>query len=245
MTHPSRIPTMRDDERKDLLKDVLQDLGRQQHGHLDQRWNDLASGDLSEEDEAVLRLLAEASGEAELALEAFSPLDTAFQEQVVAHAQQSLEAAAPQTPNQAANTRWFPAWMSGWMAPGLAAAVAAIVMIVGLPAQPPPARYTIEVHGAAAVTRGDEAPTRGEQITVSKDGRLEIVLAPQTATNAAPEVTVTHNDVPVPITLTREDGGTLVVKVAAADLSSPDAVDLMVHVGEQDFAIHALLVDTP
>ena len=133
---------------EDLL---LRELGRLEKGekesekaHLDERWDRLAAGTITADEEAELMALAETSPETREALEAFRPLGADFQARVVEAVAAEMRSAAereestrearprPSAPRRSAGGRW--GWR--WLVPAAAAAAALFLFVRG-PAQPP------------------------------------------------------------------------------------------------------------
>ncbi len=146
----------------DLLRKLGQVAREEAEGDSwDERWDRLAAGTLSAEEETELRRLADTSEDGRLAYEAFRPLGEEFQARVVQRiaALRSREAESVEVEHlsdrAAAAVVSFPSrWrrvVTGWVA--AAAAVAA--MIVGIIPPRVPAFMVAELSGGFRTTRGD------------------------------------------------------------------------------------------
>lgn len=164
---------------------------------LDPRWDDLALGDLSAEDEATLRALAAEDPTAADALEAFAPFDDSERADFAAVAMAALDAGgdvadakptasaepAPTTP--ADNVVQFPLRRAVvWVGAGVALAAAALVF-VWRPAPEALPAYGVTVRGGLAVTMAEtpEGPPK-----LGPDERLTLVLTPAVPLQAEVEV---------------------------------------------------------
>src|SRR5262245_17386152 len=135
------------DDPEDRLLSELADLARQRDG-LDERWDRLAAGTLTAEEEAELRALAETSPEAHETWEAFRPLGPEFQARVV-------DRIATGLPKKGWRARVLPfpptpARIGGWIA--AAAAAAAVLVRVLWPSGPLP-EYQMAVSGGSSAMR--------------------------------------------------------------------------------------------
>ena len=137
---------------EDLLLSELADLARQDgadKARLDERWDRLAAGTLTAEEEAQLRALAESSPEAREAWEAFRPLGPEFQARVV-------EKIAAELPRER-RARLLPfrpaAQIGGWVT--AAAAAAAVLVVLLRPSAPLPEYRIASVTGASEM-RGEQ-----------------------------------------------------------------------------------------
>ena len=136
---------------------------------LDERWDRLAAGTLSAEEDAELRRLAASSGEAREAYEAFRPLPAQFHARVV-------EAVA--TPAKVLRFRRTVKRLAAWgVATGAAAATLA-ALLLRLPALP---LYAVaEISGGSRTTRGELS-----EATLAPGDRFEVALRPETAVRRA------------------------------------------------------------
>lgn len=158
------------------LGDLAREEERANRARLDERWDRLAAGTLTPEEEAELRALAETSPEAREAWEAFRPLGPEFQARMV----EKIAAELPKE-RRARLLPFRPAVrIGGWVT--AAAAAAAVLVMLLRPGVPLP-EYTIaSVAGGFSEIRGEQprdfAP--GDRIEVrlrpaqeSRPGRLE------------------------------------------------------------------------
>ena len=123
----------------DLLRELAEihkEEEDEERSRLDERWDRLSAGELSPEEEAELRALAETSEEARLAYEAFRPLGPEFQARVVqkiqAQSQAEAEAAEAARKKQEPRKLFYfprPARFAAW---GTAAAAAAASLMIFL-----------------------------------------------------------------------------------------------------------------
>lgn len=130
-----------------------------ERARLDERWDRLAAGTLTPEEEAELRALAESSVEAREAYEAFSPLGADFQARVIG----AITPELPREPSRKPRSRLLPyrrdpGRLELWL--GAAAAVAAVLVLLvrGLLAPPPLPTYTVALSGGAQAFRGEPVP---------------------------------------------------------------------------------------
>jgi hypothetical protein len=130
-------------------------------------WEALAQGELSREEEAFLRALAEESEPAAARLEAFAPLGDEFKARTVDRLADDL---ARQRQQKRFRMRSVLTWSTGV----LAAAAAALFAFLPRGGDPLPV-YTLAVHGVAEV-RGSEQHTGPVRLVPQSE--LEIVLTP-------------------------------------------------------------------
>lgn len=163
---------MSDDLWRELAQ-VNRDKQSEERERLGERWDRLSSGELSPEEEAELRVLAETSEEAREAYEAFRPLGPDFHASVVqAIREQAL------TPKPPARPLPFPRRA----APLIKWSTAAAAVLVGVLLRPPatlPDYASLEVSGASTM-RGEEA----EEVFIP-GGPLKMLLLPRTAASRA------------------------------------------------------------
>jgi len=164
----------------ELLKE-LGDLARREQeaelAFLDERWDRLAAGTLSAEEDAELRALAASSPAIRETYEAFRPLGAAFQARVTAATTAELargpapgpEEDAPQPEPQKPGARVLPfrgvprslTWLGS-----VAAAAAVLFFFLHSPAAPLPV-YTAALDGGARAMRGGEpVPAKGLPVFV-------------------------------------------------------------------------------
>jgi len=181
MDGPARKPGkddlgMRDD---DLLRKLGQVARERPVGGrllLDERWNRLAAGTLSAEEDADLRRIAEGSDEGRAAYEAFRPLGAEFHARVV----QAITAGPVPVPAPVPPPKPLPfpvpvRWLAAWG--GAVGAVAATLAAVLLRLAPMPAYSLAELSGGYRTTRGDLT----EEPKFGPGDRLQVVLSPTTA----------------------------------------------------------------
>jgi len=159
------------------LAQVNRDKQSEERERLGERWDRLSSGELSPEEEAELRALAETSEEAREAYEAFRPLGPDFHASVVqAIREQAL------TPKPPARLLPFPRRAAPLIKWSTAAAAVAAAVLVGVLLRPPatlPDYASLEVSGASAV-RGE-----GVEEVFIPGGPLKVLLLPRTAASRA------------------------------------------------------------
>jgi hypothetical protein len=148
--------------------------------HLDERWDRLAAGTLSAEEEAELRALAATSEEARLAYEAFRPLGPQFEGRVVEAIQEQAEAEAVAAREAPPPARVLPfrRW-SGWLAGAVAAGLAACLALFLAAPEPLPLYSRLAVAGGDQPMRG--AANGPATVRVLHPGSaLEVTLSPPT-----------------------------------------------------------------
>jgi hypothetical protein len=164
---------MSDDLWRELAQ-VNREKQSEERDRLGEHWDRLSSGELSPEEEAELRALAETSEEAREAWEAFRPLGPDFHASVVQAIRE--QALAPKPP---ANLLPFPrraTRLAGWST--VAAAVAAAVLVLLLRPPAPLPEYELSLSGGVSEMRGEPAE---EVLELAPGDRFEIILEPQTA----------------------------------------------------------------
>ena len=143
---------------KDRLLRKLGQVAREEReaeqGRFDERWDHLAAGELSADEEAQLRALAEASPEAREAVEAFQPLGAEFQAHVVDAITAALAGQAPEAEDRKRRSRLPPFWVA---AAGTAAAAAALFLVLRQPPSLPV--YTAELSLGDRPLRGTAGPS--------------------------------------------------------------------------------------
>jgi hypothetical protein len=157
---------------EDRLLSELADLARAEEAErasLDERWDRLAAGTLTAEEEAELRSLAESSPEAGDAWEAFRPLGPRFQARIVDRIAAELPG-----PRKARVLPFPAARIGGWLT--AAAAAAAILAVLLRPSAPLPG-YEISVTGGASAIRGE----RIQEPDFAPGDAVEVRLRPGTA----------------------------------------------------------------
>jgi hypothetical protein len=144
---------------EDRLLNELGDLARREteaeQARFDERWDRLAAGTLSADEDAELRALAAASPEAREAYEAFRPLGGEIQARVVAALAAELAPAAEEPPARVLPFRRAATRGGAWLA--AAAAMAAGLFFLLRPGVPPLPQYLPpELSGGAQVLRSAE-----------------------------------------------------------------------------------------
>lgn len=163
---------------------------------LDERWDRLAAGTLTAEEEAELRALAASSPEARETYEAFRPLGADFQARVVGAitaAQPEPRKPEPTKPEPRKPRSLFrsfrrdPGRLEVWM--GAAAAVAAVLVLLvrGLTTLPPLPVYTADLDGGTQVFRGEPVSSSGPQVFVP-GSLLTLEVRPQQPVEGPVEV---------------------------------------------------------
>jgi hypothetical protein len=147
---------------------------RAEKARFDERWDRLAAGTLTAEEEAELRALAETSPEAREAWEAFRPLGPEFQARVV-------ESIAAELPKEARG-RLIPfcpaARIGGWVTATAAAAACLFVLLRSPASEPALPVYTAELSGGAQAWRGDEPNPAGRQPVFVPGSMMTLVARP-------------------------------------------------------------------
>jgi len=151
----------------------------------DERWDRLAAGTLTAEEEEELRALAGTSPEAHAAYEAFRPLGPDFENRMTDRLAAEVGDGARRDEPRGRLLR-FPRALrpATWTAAATAAAAALFLLIRGfLPAAMPmlPA-YAAELSGGTQVFRGEDLPSTGPEAFAPGD-RFQLVLRPATATS--------------------------------------------------------------
>ncbi|MEA2559442.1 MAG: hypothetical protein QOH06_946 [Acidobacteriota bacterium] len=162
---------------EDRLLRELGHLAKEEEGaekaRLDERWDRLAAGTLTTEEEAELRTLAETSPEAREAWEAFRPLGPEFQARVVEKiAKGQGGRLLPFRPT---------ARFAGWATAAAAAAALAVVLL-----RPPAPLPALPDYQIASIS-GASSEMRGEQPEDFAPGdRIEVRLRPMTTSRTEP-----------------------------------------------------------
>ena len=155
---------MNDEELLQALARLSREETSEERSRLDQRWDCLSAGDLSEEERAELQELAASSPEHAQALDAFSPLDEAFRSRTAGLLHDLTAAAAPRR-EETATAPWW-SWFRlghGWLGPATARAVVILVVLLPLDAPQPLPEYTAELRGGVQELRGADRTTRHRQ----------------------------------------------------------------------------------
>jgi hypothetical protein len=158
------------------LAQVKRDEEAEERARLDERWDRLSAGDLSPDEEAELRALAETSEEGRETYEAFRPLGPDFHAQVVKAV--SAELKKPESP-PARVLPFRPARMGAWLS--AAAAAAAVVVVFLRPPAPLPDYAPPDLSGGSKAMRDGE--TRSD--VFAPGDPIKVVLRPETEVSKA------------------------------------------------------------
>lgn len=173
---------MNDDELLERLAEAAREEERAERERLDPRWDELAAGRLSNEEEAALRTEAEGSTGGREALAAFAPLGADFRARMVREVRAQLDSPAPERTAGRRRTRSRARW---W---GAAAALAAAALLVaiwpeGEPSPLPGYEFVLEGEvrpDRAPAEPGDERSWREPRVFAAGN-RFELVLRPDQA----------------------------------------------------------------
>lgn len=149
---------MSDDRWLRELAQVNREMEAEERDRLDDRWDRLSRGELSPEEEAELRALAETSGEAHEAYEAFRPLGADFQARVVQSIQSETKAAPPSAKLLPFRRRSL---IAGWSAAAAVAAAALFLFLRTPGSLPPLPAYTAGLSRGDQAFRGEPGPSTG------------------------------------------------------------------------------------
>lgn len=153
---------------------------------LDERWDRLSRGELSLDEEAELRALAETSEEARAAYEAFRPLGPEFHASVVRAIQ--TQGLAQEAQPREAPARLLPfrrRRLAGWSALAALATAASVAMLLRPPA-PLPDYSSPEISGGTRAWRGGES--EAEAPVLAPGDRFQVIVRPQTAMSRASQL---------------------------------------------------------
>ncbi len=145
------------------LAQVKRDEEEEERARLDERWDRLSAGELSPDEEAELRALAESSEEAGEAYEAFRPLGPDFHARVVKAVSARRARVLP-----------FPARLGAWLS--AAAAVAAMLVVFLRSPGPLPDYAALDLSGGSKAVRGGEAQAG----SFAPGDRIQVGLRPET-----------------------------------------------------------------
>ncbi len=173
---------------EDRLLHDLGHLAREEQGdtnaHLDERWDRLAAGTLTQEEDAELRALAESSPEARETYEAFRPLGAELQARIVESLAGELGKTAAEAKPKETRARLLPfrpvtLRRAGWLT--AAAAAAGLFLLLRGPASMPPLPvYTAELSGGIKTFRGEESPPSGPPLFIP-GSQVTLVVRPEHA----------------------------------------------------------------
>lgn len=159
------------------LANVNRERQDEERSQLDERWDRLSAGDLSPEEEAELRALAETSDEARDAYEAFRPLGPEFHAGVVgALREQGLVPAAEAQEEKPAKLLPFRGRAGTVAVWGSLAAAAVLLVVIQRPPAPLPDYSDPEVSGVSSF-RSEQSETT---VPVLVPGRpFEVMVRPE------------------------------------------------------------------
>jgi hypothetical protein len=149
------------------LGHLARDENEAEKARLDERWDRLAAGTLTPEEDAELRALAASSPEAREAYAAFRPLGAEFQARVTGEI--AAELATPAAPEPRPRVLPFrrPTFrIAGWLTAAAAAAAGLVLLLRGPAAMPPLPVYTAELSGGVKTFRGEEVPSTNPPIFI-------------------------------------------------------------------------------
>ena len=165
------------------LGDLARQEGEAEKARFDERWDRLAAGTLTPEEEAELKALADSSPEMREAYEAFRPLGADFQARVVSkiNAQRTAEAEEPVPPVPPPPVLPFyrraARRIEVWVGAAAAAAAALFILVPG-PALPPLPLYAFDtLHGNQTVRGSQPGPASGMPV-FDPDSPLTFVVRP-------------------------------------------------------------------
>lgn len=230
---------MNDDELLRRLAETAREEERDERDRVDPRWDELAAGRLSAEDEAALRRRAEESMEEKQALEAFTPLGADFRARAVRAAREQIgppakpaEDAAAADPGPAVRPFRLPErerrWPVRWAAAAaLAAALLVLVLWPDAERGPLPG-YQAMLTGTVRTERGpgaegaegSAAPAWPETASFAPGNRFELVLRPESAIEG-----------PLEVRTFRQTAGSLVPWPLPSEIAEGGAVRLAGTVG--------------
>lgn len=139
----------------------------------DERWDRLAAGTLSAEEEAALRALAATSPAAREAYEAFRPLGADFQARVVETLAGELRRRSRLLPFRPATWRF-----AGWLSAAAVAASGLLLVVRGPATMPPLPLYSAQLSGGIQTLRGASGPAAAPQL-FAPGSRLSLVVRPE------------------------------------------------------------------
>lgn len=168
---------------KDRLLGKLGDLARQEEeagkARLDERWDRLAAGTLTPEEEAELKALADSSPEIPEAYEAFRPLGADFQARMVSKINAERHP-VPQPVPPDPRPRPLPfRRIEVWLGAAAAVAAGVVFFLVPRPALPPLPAYSVASLSGDKASRGEESVPPSGMPVFSPGSMLELKVRPQ------------------------------------------------------------------
>jgi len=144
---------MNEDRLLGELGDLARQEGEAEKARFDERWDRLAAGTLTPEEDAELKALADSSPEMREAYEVFRPLGADFQARVVSAI--NAERAAPAPPEPRPRILPFRR-IEVWLGAAAAVAAAAVFFLVQTPVLPLSSGYEASLDGGFKTDRGNE-----------------------------------------------------------------------------------------
>lgn len=191
---------MKGEDWLDEIARTAREMEEENHAQLDERWDRLSAGNLSETERSRLRALAEESEEGRWAYEAFRPLGGEFHARVARRLRQEL--GDPDTSSVTASTepnaqpppagRILPFRRGGgrirdWVAAAASLAAVLVFFVVrgSVDATRPLPEYRAELSGDREIRSGSGAP---REWVLSPGSRFDLLLRPATAVSGDVEV---------------------------------------------------------
>ncbi len=174
---------MNEDRLLGKLGDLARQEGEAEKARLDERWDRLAAGTLTPDEEAELKALAESSPEMREAYEAFRPLGADFQARVVS----AINAERPPVPQPAPPEprrlilffrRVFTPRIEGWLVAAAAVAAGMFFLVRG-PALMLSSGYEAELGGGFKKDRGGETALPNEKPVFTPGSPFNLQVNPK------------------------------------------------------------------
>lgn len=202
----------------DALLEALGEIARAEGDGLDARWDALAAGSLSAEDEAALKALAATAPDGDAIWAAFAPRDAALDDAITASVLgQAARPARPPAPvvsiteAPSARRRW------AWAGAAIALAAGLLVFVLRSPPALPP--YSLENHAGEQVVRGEQ---NAKEVVYGAGSQLDLILRPAADLTTAVAIRVFHarGDTisALPVEPTRSDSGAFRLRGAVDEL---------------------------
>lgn len=178
------------------LAETARHRAEQERRLLDDRWDLLAMGDLSAEEVAELRELAEQSPEGAEAFAAFAPLGGDFAARTAAAIRAERDVAKSPAANEVvavlpferkpqATPRHRRPWLGALAAAAAVAAVVAVGPILRRGTDGPLPDYDVELSGGNSEVRGETAPSAMTEkpLVLTQGAPFELIVRPETPTS--------------------------------------------------------------